>query len=112
MRKMLAVVLVIITVISTSLTTKLFAEGLENKEAVEATTWFNNQVKLKNNSSDTLCIKVVVNSGKRNNQNGFYKRVKLKPNSTKVVTGYSFKGVGGTVLGSKKITGLEVIINE
>jgi len=112
MRKMLTVVLVIITVISTSLTTKLFAEELENKEVVEATTWFNNQVKLKNNSSDTLNVKVVVNSKARRNQKGFYRQVKLNPKSTKVINGYSFTGTGGTVLGTKKISSLEVIICE
>jgi len=38
--------------------------------------------------------------------------VKLNPNTTKVVTGFTLKGTGDTILGSKKISNLEVIICE
>ncbi len=114
---------IIITVLVILITTSLFSQKTEmlredkevvvkSKDIIEANIWFCDQVKLKNNSVDTLTVKVIVNKNAKRNKKGFYKLVKLNPNSTKVVVGYSFKGCGGTILGSKKISNLEVIVCE
>lgn len=111
-KKILLVLVIIIVSLNLVNGTKLLADESKKTEIVSSKIWFNDQVKLKNNSEDTLTVKVIVNSKSRRNKKGFYKLIKLNPNSTKVVTGFTFKGTGGSILGSKKISDLEIIICE